>query len=80
MPYQMLSDTDSKSIIFVFVCDLNSKTSDSKFRNINFDVIKKTHIVDRFKTSHTFKEKFNFRNEKLKKKRRRYKVESIKNL
>ena len=65
--------------MFVFVCELDSKTPDSEFRNIIFKVITKTHIVERFDTYHFLWENFGFRNEKLKKKLGYYEIESIEN-
>ena len=34
--YQNLTDTDSSSMFFVFICDLNSCVSEDKARNIIF--------------------------------------------
>ena len=40
--YQNLTDTDSTSIFFVFICDLNCSVSKEKARNIIFEVMLKS--------------------------------------
>ena len=40
--YQNLTDTDSASIFFVFICDLNCSVSKEKARNIIFEVLLKS--------------------------------------
>ena len=40
--YQNLTDTDSTSIFFVFICDLNCFVSKEKARNIIFEVMLKS--------------------------------------
>ena len=37
--YQNLTDTDSTSMFFVFICDLNNCVSEDKARNIIFNVM-----------------------------------------
>ena len=45
--YQNLTDTDSTSMFFVFICDLNSCVSEDKAQNIIFDVMLKSNVFDR---------------------------------
>ena len=60
--YQNLTDTDSTSMFFVFICDLNSCVSEDKARNIIFDVMLKSKVFDRLDLSAEFYEQFNCRN------------------
>ena len=65
--YQNLTDTDSTSMFFVFICGLNSCVNEDKARNIIFDVMIKSKIFDRLDLSAEFYELFNCRNEDLRK-------------
>ena len=65
--YQNLTDTDSTSMFFVFICDLNSCVSEDKARNIIFDVMLKSKVFDRLDLSAEFYEQFICRNEALRK-------------
>ena len=49
----MLTGTDNTCIMFIFVCKIDSNTTDDEFRNIIFEVTVST--IDR---SHQFWEKF----------------------
>ena len=49
--YQNLTDTDSTSIFFVFICDLNCSVSEEKARNIIFEVLLKSKVFDRLDLS-----------------------------
>ena len=75
--YQNLTDTDSTSMFFVFICDLNSCISEDKARNIIFDVMIKSKIFDRLDLSAEFYEQFNCRNEDLRKRVALFEIESI---
>ena len=44
--YQNLTDTDSTSIFFVFICDLNCSVRKEKARNIIFEVLLKSKVFD----------------------------------
>ena len=44
--YQNLTDTDSTSMFFVFICNLNCSVSEDKTINIKFDVMLKSKIFD----------------------------------
>ena len=52
--YQNLTDTDSTSIFFVFICDLNCSVSEEKARNIIFEVLLKSKVFDRLDLSAEF--------------------------
>ena len=75
--YQNVTDTDSTSMLFVFICDLNSCVSEDKVRNIIFDVMLKSKVFDRLDLSAEFYEQFNCRNEDLRKRVGLFEIESI---
>ena len=75
--YQNLTDTDSTSMFFVFICDLNSCVSEDKARNIIFDVMLKSKVFDRLDLSAEFYEQFICRNEALRKWVGLFEIESI---
>ena len=55
-------------MFFVFICDLTSSVSEDKARNIIFDVLVKSKVLERLDLLAEFYEQFNCRNKKLKKK------------
>ena len=67
---QNLSNTNSTSIFFVFICDLKCDVRKDDARDIIFEVMLKSKIFDRLDLSHEYYEKFNCRNKGLKKKSR----------
>ena len=77
--YQNLTDTDSTSVFFVFICDLNWSISEDKAKDILFEVILKGKVFDRLDLSAEFYERFNCRNEKLKKNVGLFEIENINN-
>ena len=76
-PYHVLTDTDSTSIQFLFVCKNDDTIEDSKYRDVIFEVICKNKVLERFNTSHTFCEKLSVRDESLKNKIGYFEVEHI---
>ena len=74
---QNLTDTDSTSMIFVFICDLDSNVKEDKARNIIFEVMIASRIFDRFDLSAEFYEQFNCHNTKLQKRVRLFEIENI---
>ena len=64
---QNLTDTDSTSLFFVFICDLQYNVKEDEARNIMFEVMLKSKIFDRLDLSAEFFEQFNCRNKDLKK-------------
>ena len=75
--YQNLTDTDSTSIFFLFVCNLNCSVSEDKARNIIFEVMLKSKIFDSLDLSAEFYEQFDRRYENLKKRVGLFEIESI---
>ena len=75
--YQNLTDTDSASMLFVFIYDINSCISEDKERNIIFDVMLKSKVIHRLDLSAEFYEQFNCRNEDLRKRVGLFEIESI---
>ena len=59
---QNLRDTDSTSMFFVFLCNLNSCLSENKARNIIFEVMLESKVFDRLDLSAQFYEQFDCRN------------------
>ena len=52
LPFQILTDTDSTSLLFHLVCSEENSIPDDKFRDIIFEVIVENDIVSRFDTPH----------------------------
>ena len=74
---QNLTNTDSTSMFFVFICDLNSNMREDKARNIIFEVMLKSKIFDRLDLSAEFYEQFSCRNENLRKRVGLFEIENI---
>ena len=64
---QNLTDTDSTSIFFVFICDLKCNIREDEVRNIIFEVMLKSKVFDRLDQSHEYYEKFHCQDKNLKK-------------
>ena len=62
-----MTDTDSTSLFFVFICDLRCSVSEKDARNIIFEVMLKSKVFDCLDLSADFYEQFNGKNEKLRK-------------
>ena len=52
--YQNLTDTDSTSLFFVFICNLESTIPESEARKIIFECMIKSKIFERLDISHDF--------------------------
>ena len=52
--YQNLTDTDSTSLLFTFICIFESSIPESEARNIIFECIKKSKILNRLDLSDDF--------------------------
>ena len=74
---QNLTDTDSTSIFFVFICDLECHVREDEARDIIFEVMLKSKVFNRLDLSHEYFEKFNCRNTDLKKSVGYFEVENI---
>ena len=72
-----LTDTDSTSVFFIFVCDLTSSITEDKARDIIFEVMIESKIFDRLDLSAELWEQFNSRNKDLKKQDRLFEIENI---
>ena len=55
---QNLTDTDSTSIFFVFICDLTCDVREDEARDIIFEVMLKSKIFNGLDLSHEYFEKF----------------------
>ena len=74
---QNLTDTDSTSIFFVFICDLACDVREDEARDIIFKVMLKSKIFDRLDLSHECFKKFNCHNTDLKKRVGYFEIENI---
>ena len=74
---QNLTDTDSTSIFFVFICDLKCVVREDVARDIIFEEMLKSKVLGRLDLSHEYCEKLNCRNTDLKKRVGYFEVENI---
>ena len=74
---QNLTDADSTSIFFVFICDLSCNVREDEARNIIFEVMLKSKVFDRLDLSAEYYDKFKCRNENFKKRVGFFEVENI---
>ena len=74
---QNLTNTDSTSMFFVFICDLNSNIREDKAQNIIFEVMLQSKIFDRLDLSAEFYKQFSCRNENLRKQFGLFEIENI---
>ena len=72
-----LTDIDSTSIIFVFICDLKCSIGERKSRDIIFRVMITSKIFERLDLSDDFWDQFGVQNKKLKKQVKLFETESI---
>ena len=75
--YQNLTDTDGTSILFVFICNMNSVVDEITARNIIFEVMATSKILKRLDLSDGFWAEFDVQNKKLKKQVGLFEVENI---
>ena len=75
--YQCLTDTDSTSINFIFICNLNCDVTEENARKIIFEVMISSKILERLDLSDDFWDQFNVQNKKLKKQVGLFEAESI---
>ena len=64
--YQNLPGTDSTSIFFVFICNLNCSVREDKARKIISEAMLKSKVFHQLDLSAEFYEQFDCRNESLK--------------
>ena len=75
--YQNLTDTDSTSVFFVFICELGCAVDERKSRQIIFEVMIKSKIFSRFDLSDDFWDQFGVQKEQLKKQVGLFEIENI---
>ena len=75
--YQFLTDTDSTSINFIFICNLGCVVNEVKARKIIFEVMITSKILERLDLSDDLWAQFNVQNKKLKKQVGLFETESI---
>ena len=62
--YQNLTDTDSTSLFFVFICDIECSLPESEARKVIFECMIKSEIFERLDISHDFWKTFQVQNKK----------------
>ena len=77
--YQNLTDTDSTSLFFNFICSLDCSTPESEARKIIFECLKKSKILNRLGLSDEFGKQFEIYNANTKKVMGLYEIENIDN-
>ena len=77
--YQNLTDTDSTSLLFLFICNLQSVLAESEARKVIFECMIKSKILDRLDLSHEFWKQFDVHNASTKKQMGLFEIENINN-
>ena len=77
--YQNLTDTDSTSLLFTFICNLECEVPETKARNVIFECMVKSKILDRLDLSHEFWKQFEVQNVTTKKQMGLFEIENIDN-
>ena len=77
--YQNLTDTDSTSLFFLFICSFDSELPESEARKVIFECMINSKILERLDLSDDFWKKFKGQNKKTKKEMGLYEIESINN-
>ena len=77
--FQYLTDTESISLLSIFICKLSCSVDEKTTRSIIFKVLTKSKVLNRLDLSDNVWEQFNVRNKKLKKQVGLYEVENISN-
>ena len=77
--YQNLTDTDSTSLLFVFICNLESTLPESEARKVIFECMKQSKILDRLDVSDEYWKQFNVYNANTKKQMGLFEIEHIDN-
>ena len=72
-----MTDTDSTSLLFLFICKKESSIPEDKARSIIFDVFTQSKLKDRLDLSSDFWQTYNVQNKSLKKQVGLYKFENI---
>ena len=77
--YQNLTDTDSTSLLFTFICDLECVVPENKARNVIFECMVKSKILDRLDLSDEFWKQFEVQSVTTKKQMGLFEIENIDN-
>ena len=77
--YQNLTDTDSTSLLFLFICNLKCVLPESKARKVIFECMIKSKILHRLDLSNEFWKQFNVYNVETKKQMGLFEIENIDN-
>ena len=77
--YQNLTDTDSTSLLFLFICNLKSTLPESEARKVIFECLIKSKILDRLDVSDEYWKQFNVFDLTTKKQMGLYEIEQINN-
>ena len=77
--YQNLTDIDSTSLFFVFICNLESTIPESEARKIIFECMIKSKIFERLDISHDFWKEYNVQDKSKKKVMGLFEIENIDN-
>lgn len=78
--YLNLTDTDSCSLFFIFICEKECNVPESESRKLIFEVLKHSKIATRLDVSDQFWVQFRMHNPKVIKQLRLYEIENIANL
>ena len=77
--YQNLTDTDSTSLLFVFICNLKSTLPESEARKVIFECMTKSKILERLDVSNEYWKQYNVYNVTTKKQMGLFEIEHIDN-
>ena len=77
--HQDLTDTDSTSLFFVFICNLNCQLNKKDSRNMIFEAMISSKFFERLDLSNEFLSQFNVRDTSTEKQVGLYEIESIDN-
>ena len=77
--YQNLTDIDSTSLLFVFICNLKCTLPESQARKVIFECMVKSKILDRLDVSDEYWKQYNVYNATTKKQMGLYEIEHIDN-
>ena len=77
--YQNLTDTDSTSLLFLFICNLQCTLPESKARRVIFECMTKSKILQRLDLSNEYWKEFNVYDQSTKKQMGLFEVEHIDN-
>ena len=77
--YQNLTDTDSTSLFFIFICDFESVLPESEARKVIFECMIKSKILNRLDLSDNFWKEYNVHDHSTKKQMGLFEIESIGN-